>query len=141
MSFRKILVAVDESPQALKVFEQALELAKKESASLMVFHGIELEARHTYLTELEVKTEQAQRLLQAYQQKAKNQGILAEFSYRTGEPGASICDLAQSWRADLVVLGRRGFKGLAEVFLGSVSNHVVHHAPCSVLVIQEAALQ
>jgi len=141
VSFRKILVAVDESSQALMVFEQALELAKKESASLMVFHCIELVARHTYLTELEVKTEQAQRLLQTYQQKAKDQGILAEFSYRTGEPGASICDLAQSWGADLVVVGRRGFKGLAEVLLGSVSNHVVHHAPCSVLVIQEAALQ
>jgi nucleotide-binding universal stress UspA family protein len=141
VSFRKILVAVDESSQALMMFEQALELAKKESASLMVFHCIKLVARHTYLTELEVKTEQAQKLLQIYQQKAKDQGILAEFSYRTGEPGASICDLAQSWGADLVVVGRRGFKGLAEVLLGSVSNHVVHHAPCSVLVIQEAALQ
>ncbi|MGC1393382.1 MAG: universal stress protein [Coleofasciculaceae cyanobacterium] len=39
----------------------------------------------------------------------------------------------------MVVVGRRGRTGLAEAFLGSVSNYVVHHAPCSVLVIQEVA--
>lgn len=137
MSFRKILVAVDTSPQAPVVFEQALELAKKNSASLVVFHGID---KLTYLAEIEVKTEQVEGLLQTYQQKAKNQGISTQFSYRPGEPGASICDLAQSWGADLIVLGRRGYKGLAEVLLGSVSNHVVHHAPCSVLVVQGEAL-
>ncbi len=38
--------------------------------------------------------------------------------------------------ADLIVLGRRGRTGLAEALLGSVSNYVLHHAPCSVLVVQ-----
>lgn len=33
-------------------------------------------------------------------------------------------------------MGRRGHKGLSEILLGSVSNYVVHHAPCSVLVLQ-----
>ena len=84
MSFRKILVAVDASPQAQVVFEQALELAKKESASLMLFHGIEIAAKLTYLTELEVKTQEAQGLLQTYQQKAKDQGIATEVNYRPG---------------------------------------------------------
>ncbi|WP_442949349.1 universal stress protein [Nostoc sp.] len=41
-----------------------------------------------------------------------------------------------SWGADLIVLGRRGLKGFAELLAGSVSNHVVHHSPCSVLVVQ-----
>lgn len=140
MSFRKILVAVDGSPQAQVVFEQALELAKKESASLMLFHGIEIAAKLTYLTELEVKTQEAQGLLQIYQQKAKDQGISTEVNYRPGEPGQCICNLAQNWKADLIVIGRRGYKGLTEVLLGSISNHVVHHAPCSVLVVQGEAL-
>ena len=140
MSFRKILVAVDASPQAQVVFEQALELAKKESASLMIFQGIEIAAKLTYLTELEVKTQEAQGLLQTYQQKAKDQGIATEVNYRPGEPGQCICNLAQSWKADLIVIGRRGYKGLTEVLLGSISNHVVHHAPCSVLVVQGEAL-
>ncbi|NEO65320.1 MAG: universal stress protein, partial [Moorea sp. SIO4G2] len=39
----------------------------------------------------------------------------------------------------LIVLGRRGLGGLKEMVLGSVSNYVVHHAPCSVLVVQGVA--
>ncbi len=136
MNYKKILVAVDASPQASVVFEQALELAKKDSASLMVFHCAELGARMTYPSEIESKTEQAQNVLQQYEQKSKEQGISIEFSHRVGNPGRAVCDVAQSWQADLVVVGRRGNKGLTEVLLGSISNHIVHHAPCSVLVVQ-----
>jgi len=36
----------------------------------------------------------------------------------------------------VIMIGRHGRTGLAEFFLGSVSNYVMHHAPCSVLTIQ-----
>jgi nucleotide-binding universal stress UspA family protein len=36
-------------------------------------------------------------------------------------------------------LGRRGLTGVAEMFLGSVSNYIVHHVGCSVLVVQESS--
>jgi nucleotide-binding universal stress UspA family protein len=49
--------------------------------------------------------------------------------------------VARTWNADLIVIGRRGLRGLAEMFLGSVSNHVIHHAHCSVLVVQGIATQ
>lgn len=139
MGFQKILVAIDGSPQVTAVFEQAIELAKKESASLMIFHGIELGTRLNYPSEIERKTEQAKELLQQYQQEANDRGIPTESSYRVGGAGGTICDAAQSWGADLIVLGRRGYKGLTEALLGSVSNHVVRHAPCSVLVVQGKA--
>ncbi|QKQ76082.1 universal stress protein [Nostoc sp. TCL240-02] len=139
MSFKKILVAVDNSPATATVFAKALELAQKDAAQLMIGHSIEL-ATSSQLTvnlvDLEIETEQAQGLLRFYYQKAKKHGVLAEFSSHTGNPGTNICDLAQSWGADLIVLGRRGLKGFAELLAGSVSNHVVHHAPCSVLVVQ-----
>ena len=138
MGFKKILVAIDRSSLALLVFEQALELAKKESASFMVFHCLDSAniRQLTSLIDVEEETEQVQKWLQTYHHKVKDQGVSAEFGYKVGEPGPSICDLAQSWGADLIVLGRRGYKGLEEFLLGSISNHVVHHAPCSVLVIQ-----
>lgn len=136
MDFKRILVAVDQSPQASLVFEKALGLAKKESASLMIFNGIELAAKRTYLLEIEEKTAQAKELVENYQQKANEQGIVAEVNYQPGEAGKSICNLAESWNADLIIVGRRGYKGLTAVLLGSVSNYVVYHAPCSVLVIQ-----
>ncbi|WP_193197921.1 universal stress protein [Nostoc sp. MG11] len=140
MSFKKILVALDDSPATATVFAKALELAQKDAAHLMIGHSINLTASSQAtlnLAELEeIQTQQAQGLLQFYCQKAKNQGVTAEFSYHTGDPGTNICNLARTWGADLIVLGRRGLKGFAELIVGSVSNHVVHHAPCSVLVVQ-----
>ncbi|NEO28803.1 MAG: universal stress protein, partial [Kamptonema sp. SIO4C4] len=35
-----------------------------------------------------------------------------------------------------VIIGRRGRVGLSEILLGSVSNYVLHHAPCAVMVVQ-----
>jgi nucleotide-binding universal stress UspA family protein len=53
-----------------------------------------------------------------------------------GEAGSLICKAAQNWGTDLIVIGRRGHRWLSEILLGSVSNYVVHHALCSVLVVQ-----
>jgi nucleotide-binding universal stress UspA family protein len=49
--------------------------------------------------------------------------------------------MARSWPADLIVIGRRGRTGLKEALMGSVSNYVVHHAPCTVMVVQDAIAQ
>jgi len=51
-----------------------------------------------------------------------------------GEPAAAICDLATEVGARAVVLGTRGRGGIARALLGSVSDHVVRNAPCTVLV-------
>jgi len=136
VSFKKIFVAVDGSAQAEVVFEQAVELATKDLASLMVFHCAELGARMTYPSQIEARTEEGRDVLQGYREKSKDLGISVEFICRVGNPGSTICDAAKNWGADLIVLGRRGYKGITEVLLGSVSNHVVRNAHCSVLVIQ-----
>jgi nucleotide-binding universal stress UspA family protein len=47
-----------------------------------------------------------------------------------------IVDTAAKWPADLVVLGSHGRRGLPRFLLGSVSEGVVRHAPCSVLVVR-----
>jgi nucleotide-binding universal stress UspA family protein len=81
--------------------------------------------------------DEAQALLKRYVEEARSHGVLAESDYQIGDAGHLLCDVAKDWGADLIVVGRRGRTGLAEAFLGSVSNYVVHHAPCSVLVIQD----
>ena len=52
----------------------------------------------------------------------------------TGEPGRAICDLAAELGATAVIIGSRGRGGIKRAVLGSVSDHVVRHAPCPVLV-------
>jgi nucleotide-binding universal stress UspA family protein len=55
---------------------------------------------------------------------------------RTGEARQQIIDYATEWPADLIVLGSHGRRGLNRFLLGSVSEGVVRHAPCSVEIVR-----
>ena len=61
------------------------------------------------------------------------EGITTEFHQIAGGPGRKICEFAQSEDIDLIVMGHREISALNKFLLGSISNYVLHHAPCSVL--------
>lgn len=73
---------------------------------------------------------------------ARAEGRLREFGFSTegrvvtGEPRETLVQIARSERTDLIVVGSHGRTGIAKLMLGSVSSHVVTHAPCSVLVVK-----
>jgi nucleotide-binding universal stress UspA family protein len=159
LNFNKIFVAVDSQNATDEVFAKALQLATKFGSQLMVFHcvkGTMLSFREIYATtsigayggiytkemlemEEELKREalaQLQTWLHSFGNKGEECGVSIKSDYKTGDPGPQICATAKSWGADLILIGRRGRTGLSEIILGSVSNYVVHHAHCSVLVIQ-----
>lgn len=64
----------------------------------------------------------------------------AKFTVETevlrGPPDQQIIERAQEWKADVIVVGSHG-RGFWGRLLGSVSTGVVHHAPCSVLVVRK----
>jgi nucleotide-binding universal stress UspA family protein len=66
-------------------------------------------------------------------------GFATEGRIEVGDPRDVLLSIAQSDRADLIVVGSHGRTGIAKLMLGSVSSHVVTHAPCSVLVVKHAA--
>ncbi|MGJ3254596.1 MAG: universal stress protein [Elainellaceae cyanobacterium] len=157
MTFTNILVALDQSSSAEAVFHQALELVHDRS-SLLIFHAMQVDVpgqtgpflgigtladvdvysslKHDQREQIQKDIDEAEAWLNGYGRRAQAKGIQPECVCKVGEPGSWICDLANNWKADLIVIGRRGRTGLAEIVLGSVSNHVVHQAPCSVLVVQ-----
>ena len=53
-----------------------------------------------------------------------------------GRPERTLVRVAERDEVDLVVVGHRGIGGVTRALLGSVSEHVAHHAPCSVLVVR-----
>ena len=55
-----------------------------------------------------------------------------------GDVARTICRVAEELDVDVIVVGSHGRTGLERLFLGSVSEHVVRHAPCPVLVVREA---
>jgi nucleotide-binding universal stress UspA family protein len=159
--FNKILVALDIREIDKSAFNQVLSLAKSTGAKLMflnviapdeknypnpfIYSGHEYDwaANESLLTVYEEQwskfKQQGLKTLRSLAAEAKAAGVEAEFSQDFGNPGRTICNLAQTWSADLILVGSRGLTGVKEIFLGSVSNYVTHHAPCSVLIVRETA--
>jgi nucleotide-binding universal stress UspA family protein len=153
----KILVAVDRSERNKSVFDAAVSLAQTNNATLMLLHIIAEDEPgypvmptyayypmvddHNYELYQEKLTQYKQwglDFLQNLTQKATELGVKTEYTQLTGNPGRIICELAKNWSADLIIVGSRGLKGLKEMFLGSVSNYITHHAPCSVLILRSS---
>lgn len=157
MSFQKILVALDELEHSKTVFCKALHLAKSDRAKLVILTcatskleppGLGATAESQFYPNLFSATAPAllptgndevariKALLKPYCEAAGQHGVAVELIVKVGAPETQICAVAQDWGADLIIMGRRGLKGLSEALLGSVSNYVLHHADCSVLVVQ-----
>ena len=151
--YHKILVPVDRSDMSKLVFAQGLALAQLMNASVMLVHALSSEEEgypilpghfisvassgltDSYLKQLEIFEQQGLEMLKSLTEEATATGVVTEFTQNTGSPGRVICNLANSWGADLILMGRRGHSDWSDFFLGSVSNYVLHHAPCSVLVV------
>lgn len=152
MTYQKILVPLADTDERERVYTQAVRMAKQENSALKLFHCISSEVYitpygtfttaelNTLIPQWQqgIETEKAKVIewLRDYCQKATAQGVEADWEWKLGDPSTSIIQLAKTWEADLIMMGSRGLTGLSEMFLGSVSNYVVHHATCSVLLIQ-----
>ena len=140
----KILVALDPSDTYKSVFETAVFLAQTTHAELILLHIISPPSPDESL--ISVYEEPWQKLqqrglevLRLLAQEATTAGVNAEFTQDFGNPGRTICDLAQTLSVETILVGSRGLTGAKEMFLGSVSNYVTHHAPCSVLIVRETS--
>ncbi len=91
----------------------------------------------TLTTPLSPDTGEYARVLSELTNQANAKGVQTEFFQKSGEPGKVICELADTEKADLVIVGSHGRRGLGEFLVGSVSNYVMHRAPCSVMVVHE----
>lgn len=154
----KILVALDKSDLSQHVFEEALKLAKQSQAKIMLFHTLTQEEtgapqmpvlygdsyasqvtavlRQNYERAWQEFIDHYVDLLKERATRVKAAGLEVEYCQRYGPPGPGICEMAETWQADLIVLGSHGRTGLKELWLGSVSNYVAHHAPCSVWLVK-----
>lgn len=66
----------------------------------------------------------------------KNQTVSVSNEMLVGSPESRIVETAEEWGADLIIVGSHGYNRWERLLLGSVSDSVIHHAPCSVLVVR-----
>lgn len=85
---------------------------------------------------LEEQRRQLEELVARAEGTLRDAGFSSEGRVLAGDPREALVQVALEERADLIVVGSHGRTGFAKLILGSVSSHVVTHAPCSVLVVK-----
>jgi nucleotide-binding universal stress UspA family protein len=153
----RILLATDGSEDATHATEAAVELSKKTDSELhVVYVGDDAySATLAYpeatdpqrveqedpalIGEQEWQFEQiSRRVLDAEVEKVQAAGgTVGQAHLRIGTAAAEITDLAEELDVGLVVVGSRGLGGIRRALMGSVSDSVVRHAHCPVLVVRK----
>ena len=137
MPFKRILTAVDFSPNSLEAFRVAVQMATVHSASLHLLHVIEAwpAAPAEAAMEFVQKANEAVEQLVGSSQPALEKVTLTT-EVASGRAFDEIVNRARDWRADLIVLGTKGTTSLEEIFLGGTAEHVIKESFCSVLIVR-----
>ena len=144
--YRRILVAIDGSDTSRRALLEALQLAKDGKSALRVLHVLDLVTFSTdtpsgfaaYEDALRVGGEQMLSNASDIAEKAgvKCETKLLEMEGRGRRVAEEIAQDAEVWRAELIVIGTHGRRGLNRVFLGSVAESLVRIAPAPVLLVR-----
>jgi universal stress protein E len=138
--FEHLLLATDGSEYCAGAIRVAGDLARKLGARLTLL-SVALYNPETETLEPTLGAE-ADRQAQASVDAAKAAVGAIECTthvQRSADPARAIAETAETLRADVIVMGRRGRRGLARWMLGDATARVIGRAPCSVLVVPKAA--
>lgn len=138
-----ILVPVDFSEASFQALEYAIEFAERVAARLIVFHAVTLSDSFTAdgygMYDLGALEEAARRDAENQMQKfiglAKFHRVQFETAVRIAPAVSEVCALAQERDVDLIITATHGRTGLKHLLMGSIAEHVVRHAPRTVLVV------
>jgi nucleotide-binding universal stress UspA family protein len=122
-----VLLATDASPASGAAEGHAVELAVRLGARLLVL---------SVVTGMPSVRAERQLAIESIVQSARAAGADAQGMTWDGDPGEAIVDVAEAESADLIVVGTHERGAVGRLFLGSVSDHVVRHARCPVMVVR-----
>jgi nucleotide-binding universal stress UspA family protein len=135
----RILVATDGSEYSRKAVDKALDLVQYSRGTLTVVSVLEI-SPHIYAVAPEIaeeKIKQPQKYVEEVKDLAASRGIQAEGFVREAECANEVInDVAREQNIDLIVVGSHGRTGLKRLLMGSVTESVIAHSPCPVLVVK-----
>jgi nucleotide-binding universal stress UspA family protein len=144
--FRKILVPIDGSNEAIKAVKVALEIAEKFGSSITLFHVAQLAYDYSgmgHLPELsngvikameEEWAKAGKVILETASKELDSADIEVAVELEQGNAAREIVYKAEKGKFDLIVMGSRGLGGISATVMGSVSSQVTRTSACPVLV-------
>jgi len=149
--FRRILVPIDGSPTSNRGLEEAIGLASDQKAKICLLHVIDelvvtggadamMYVPPSYIDEfIRALRAGGKKLLARAEAKVRKHGIEVE-PVLLETVGRRVADLiikqAKKWRADVIVLGTHGRRGLSRVVMGSDAEMVLRETPVPVLLVR-----
>ncbi len=138
--FTRILFAADGSEHARRALDITRELARRSNATVIVVHtypGVsEVLGSPNYDRLLAEQLAAAEAVMSAAAGPLEAAGLTVKRELLEGPPADAILRVAEVRECDLIVMGARGLGSLGSLLLGSVSQHVIQHARCPVLVVR-----
>ena len=135
-----ILVATDGSPDNVANYEEALEIAKCNSARVAAVSAVKININNEFVAfaqaaanELEMK---AQYIVNEFKERAAEKDIHVETFVKLGEPHQVITTLAKELDVTAIVMSSHGKTGLKRLLMGSVTQRTIGYADSPVLVVQ-----
>lgn len=142
LNTERLLLSTDGSEFSEGAIREAIMLAKRCGSKLSVLSVIETNPEYAALAPqlIEKAEKTAMDHLAAVKARATAEGVNAETIIREGEDSyAYVTEEAIRNKSTMIIMGRRGRKGLKRLVMGSTTARVIGHAPCSVLVVPRAA--
>ncbi|RJQ14723.1 MAG: universal stress protein [Nitrospiraceae bacterium] len=138
-SLKNILLATDGSDFSEAAMKQAISISKACSSKLHIISVVEVNPEYEALAPkiVEKAESDTRQLLEWTKECIVKEGIECETIARQGEePAQFIIEEAEKKKVEMIVMGSHGRKGLKKFLMGSVTQKVLAHTPCSVLVVK-----
>lgn len=138
--YEKILVAVDGSEISDLAFERALKIADATGSELILFSAFDNyvlgDSQFDATRVAEVLREQTQEFVEEYVAQAEEAGADVHAVVIQGDPRVEIPQYAADNGVGLVIMGATGKGAIERALVGSVSEYVMRHASCDVLLVR-----
>ena len=135
---KKILVALDGSKNSYRGLDIGIYLARQCDTKLVgiyvisnipkTYHGLKYPEKPLLIA--------ADDIMETAKIRCARNGILFEKKIDFGDPGLKITKFAKALNFDIILIGARGMSNIKEIFLGSVSNYVLHKSAIPVIIVK-----